>query len=228
MSAQTRNYRSYADLPDVVPVFPLPGALLLPRGVMPLNIFEPRYLAMVDKALGGDRLIGMIQPAEIADPSAASETSPALQKVGCLGRLSGFQETDDGRYLISLTGVCRFDVIDEVTSITPYRLCQISCERFADDMKPEGEDGAVNRASLLKTFADYLEANNLDADWESIERASDETLVNAFSMMSPYGPVEKQALLEADCLRTRAELLIAITERDLASSGASTGSSSLQ
>lgn len=167
---------------------------------------------MIDHALATDRLIGMIQPEGDANP-------PELLTVGCLGRVSAYQETDDGRYLISLTGICRFAIERETTNGTAYRTCAISSDRFAADLAVPGDSNQINRTQLLKTFGAYLEANNLDADWQSIERASDETLVNAFCMMSPYGPAEKQAFLEADCLRDRADLLIAITERDLASAG---------
>lgn len=207
-------YRGPADLPVAIPVFPLPGALLLPRGQMPLNIFEPRYLEMIDDSLrSGHRLIGMIQP-DTAHPGP--EDKPNLYKIGCAGRITQFAETGDGRYLIQLTGVCRFRVDHELSVMTAYRQCRAAYEPFADDfIARKGEDD-VDRKSLLVALKDFLQANNLKADWEGIEKAPNEALVNALAMMSPYGPAEKQALLEAPDLKTRAEILIAVTEIELA------------
>lgn len=207
-------YRGPADLPVAIPVFPLPGALLLPRGQMPLNIFEPRYLEMIDDSLrSGHRLIGMIQP-DTAHPGP--EDKPNLYKIGCAGRITQFAETGDGRYLIQLTGVCRFRVDHELSVMTAYRQCRAAYEPFADDfIARKGEDD-VDRKALLVALKDFLQANNLKADWEGIEKAPNEALVNALAMMSPYGPAEKQALLEAPDLKTRAEILIAVTEIELA------------
>lgn len=207
-------YRGPADLPAAIPVFPLPGALLLPRGQMPLNIFEPRYLEMIDDSLrSGHRLIGMIQP-DSAHPGP--EDKPNLYKIGCAGRITQFAETGDGRYLIQLTGVCRFRVDHELSVMTAYRQCRAAYEPFADDfIARKGEDD-VDRKALLVALKDFLQANNLKADWEGIEKAPNEALVNALAMMSPYGPAEKQALLEAPDLKTRAEILIAVTEIELA------------
>ncbi len=199
-------------LPDIIPVFPLAGALLLPRGQLPLNVFEPRYVAMVDAALAADRIIGIIQP-EREDGSSPGE--PPLRKVGCAGRIMAFSETGDGRYLITLAGVARFRVVEEVAGITPYRRCRVTAEPFAGDFSARGES-EVDRDSLLSAFRAYLEANELEADWESVDRASNEALVNAIAMMSPYGPAEKQALLEAPDLKTRAETLVALAEVSLA------------
>ena len=207
-------YRGPADLPAAIPVFPLPGALLLPRGQMPLNIFEPRYLEMIDDSLrSGHRLIGMIQP-DTAHPGP--DDRPNLYKIGCAGRITQFAETGDGRHLIQLTGVCRFRVDHELSVMTAYRQCRAAYEPFADDfIARKGEDD-VDRKSLLVALKDFLQANNLKADWEGIEKAPNEALVNALAMMSPYGPAEKQALLEAPDLKTRAEILIAVTEIELA------------
>lgn len=207
-------YRGPADLPVAIPVFPLPGALLLPRGQMPLNIFEPRYLEMIDDSLrSGHRLIGMIQP-DTAHPGP--DDRPNLYKIGCAGRITQFAETGDGRYLIQLTGVCRFRVDHELSVMTAYRQCRAAYEPFADDfIARKGEDD-VDRKTLLVALKDFLQANNLKADWEGIEKAPNEALVNALAMMSPYGPAEKQALLEAPDLKTRAEILIAVTEIELA------------
>jgi Lon protease-like protein len=208
------NYDGPGDLIEVIPVFPLPGALLLPRGQMPLNIFEPRYLAMIDDALrSGHRLIGMIQP-DTTHPGPESE--PNLFKVGCVGRITQIAETGDGRYLLQLTGIARFRVDEELSVTTPYRQCRVSYAPFTDDFTPrKGEDG-VDRESLLRSLAEFLKANNLKADWDGIENAPNEALVNALAMMSPYGAPEKQALLEAPDLKTRAEILVALTEIELA------------
>jgi Lon protease-like protein len=211
MNAQ---YRGPIDLPEVIPVFPLPGALLLPRGQMPLNIFEPRYLALVDDSLrDGHRLIGMIQP-DAAQQGPAEK--PALYKVGCVGRITQLAESGDGRYLLELTGVSRFRIAQELGVKTAYRQCRVTYAPFADDFIPRKGESAVDRTALLRTLGDFLKANDLKADWEGIENAPNEALVNALAMMSPYGPAEKQALLEAPDLKTRAEILIAITEIELA------------
>jgi Lon protease-like protein len=210
------------DLPDTIPVFPLSGALLLPRGTMPLNIFEPRYLVMIDDALRSDhRLIGMIQP-DAAHPGP--EDKPNLYRVGCVGRLTQFAETGDGRYLIQLTGIARFRIEDEVSVATPYRQCRVSYAPFADDFIARKGEDEVDREALLQALKDFLKANNLKADWEGIENAPNEALVNALAMMSPYSAAEKQALLEAPDLKTRAEILVAVTEIELArnSSGGET------
>jgi len=208
-----RVYRASSDLPAVLALFPLPGALLLPRGELPLNIFEPRYLQMFDDALAGSRLIGMIQP-DFDAPEDAPH--PPLVEVGCAGRITSFQESGDGRYLVSLTGVCRFRLAAELPVTTPYRQCRPLYDDFAEDLVPGAGEEAVDREALLRTLKAYLSANQLEADWSGIRGASNEALVNALSMMSPYGAREKQALLEAPDLRTRAEILVAVTEMDLA------------
>ena len=213
------TYRGPDDLPSVIPVFPLPGALLLPRGQMPLNIFEPRYMAMIDDAMkSGDRLIGMIQP-DAAHPE--SEEKPHLYKIGCVGRITQLAETGDGRYLIQLTGISRFRVEQEIAATTPYRQCRVSYLPFADDFIARKGEDAVDRDALLAALTAFLKANKLKADWEGIESAPNEALVNALAMMSPYGAAEKQALLEAPDLKTRAEILVAATEIELAKGGAS-------
>jgi uncharacterized protein len=206
-------YQGPGDLADVIPVFPLPGALLLPRGQMPLNIFEPRYLAMIDDALRGHRLIGMIQP-DGANPGP--ENKPNLYKVGCVGRITQLAETGDGRYLLQLTGIARFRIDEELRVSTPYRQCRVTYTPFTDDFTARKGEDEVDRASVLRALSDFLTANNLKADWEGIENAPNEALVNALAMMSPYGTAEKQALLEAPDLKTRAEILVAATEIELA------------
>ena len=207
-------YRGPIDLPENIAVFPLPGALLLPRGQMPLNIFEPRYLAMVDDTLrDGHRLIGMIQP----DPAhPGSEDKPNLFKIGCAGRITQFAETADGRYVMQLTGVARFRVEQELEVLTAYRQCRVTYAPFADDFVARRGEEAVDRDALLEALTAFLKANNLKTDWAGVESAPNEALVNALAMMSPYGPPEKQAMLEAPDLKTRAEILIAVTEMDLA------------
>ena len=218
-------YKGPDELPGVIAIFPLPGALLLPRGQMPLNIFEPRYMAMVDDALrSGLRLIGMIQP----DPhhSGPDQSKPQLFRVGCLGRITQLAESGDGRYLIELTGIARYRLEEELSIGTPYRQCRVTYQPFLDDFVARKGEDEVDRKALLRTLADFLKANNLKADWEGIENAPNEALVNALAMMSPYGTAEKQALLEAPDLKTRAEILVAVTEIELAKG--KTGETTLQ
>lgn len=208
------EYHGPVDLPDVIPVFPLPGALLLPRGQMPLNIFEPRYLAMIDDALrDGHRLIGMIQPDNAQE---TRRSDPPLFKVGCVGRITQLAESGDGRYIIELTGVARFRVEEELRVKTDYRQCRVDYAPFTDDFVARKGESEVDREALLRALTDFMKANDMKADWDDIEQAPTEALVNGLSMMSPYGPPEKQALLEAPDLKTRAELLVAITEIELA------------
>jgi uncharacterized protein len=208
------DYRGPSDLPEVIPVFPLPGALLLPRGQMPLNIFEQRYLEMVDDALrDGHRLIGMIQP-DIAH--SRSEDRPELFRVGCVGRITQLAEAGDGRYILELTGIARFRIKQELTALTPYRQCKVDYFPYIDDFTARKGEEAVDREALIEVLRDFLKANNLKVDWEGVETAPNEALVNALAMMSPYGAPEKQAMLEAPDLKTRAEILIAVTEMDLA------------
>lgn len=208
------NYRGPGDLAEVIPVFPLTGALLLPRGQMPLNIFEPRYLAMIDDALrDGHRLIGMIQP---DTARSDSRDNPALFNIGCVGRITQFGETGDGRYMLELTGISRFKIVDELTVSTPYRQCRVDYFPFIDDFTARKGEDLVDRSEVLRVLSDFLKANNLKVDWDGIERAPNEALVNALAMMSPYGAPEKQALLEAPSLKARAEILVAVTEMELA------------
>lgn len=245
MQAGNAIYDGPDDLPDLIPVFPLPEALLLPRGQMPLNIFEPRYMAMVDHAMSGDRIIGMVQPLpagqglpqvetayDEASPEGtaaeAGQDEPGLFAVGCAGRITSYSETGDGRYMICLTGISRFRILEEVEPESGFRRCRVSAIDFASDFIEDAGSDRVDRDHLLETFRLYLDANQLEADWDSIEKASNETLVNALSMMSPYGMAEKQALLEAPDLGTRAETLIALTEMSLARRGDGNAASQLQ
>ena len=200
-------------MPGVLPLFPLSGALLLPRGQLPLNVFEPRYIAMVDDALKSHRMIGMIQP----DVQAGAERPvPPLFRIGCAGRITQFAETDDDRYMVVLTGVARFTLVEEVATVTPYRQSRIDFAPFAGDFRPSVGEESVDRGGVLKALRDFAEEKNLQIDWKSINEAPNEALVNALSMMSPFGPREKQALLEAGDLKGRAEVLVAITEIELA------------
>jgi Lon protease-like protein len=207
-------YRGSADLPEIIPVFPLSGALLLPRGQMPLNIFEPRYLAMIDDSFrDGHRLIGMIQP----DPAhRGPEDHPNLFRIGCVGRITQIAETGDGRYVLQLTGVARFRVEAELQVATAYRQCRVSYQPFTDDFVARKGEDDVDRKAVITALQAFLKVNNLKTDWQDIESAPNEALVNALSMMSPYGPSEKQALLEAPNLKSRAEMLVALTEIELA------------
>lgn len=225
MQAGNAIYEAPDDLPDLIPVFPLPEALLLPRGQMPLNIFEPRYMAMVDHAMAGDRIIGMVQPMTVTEDG---EEAGELFAVGCAGRITSYSETGDGRYMICLTGISRFRILEEVEPESGFRRCRVTAVDFPSDFVEDAGADTVDRSHLLDTFRLYLDANQLEADWDSIEKASNETLVNALSMMSPYGMAEKQALLEAPDLRTRAETLIALTEISLARRGDGNASSQLQ
>jgi len=208
------EYRGPGDLPEVIPVFPLSGALLLPRGQMPLNIFEPRYLEMIDDALrDGHRMIGMIQPDAT---HSRNEDHPNLFRIGCVGRITQFGETGDGRYILELTGIARFKVIEELKVLTPYRQCKVDFFSFVDDFVARKGEEEVDRDAVIETLTKFLKVNALRVDWDGINSAPNEALVNALAMMSPYGPAEKQALLEAPDLKTRAEILIAVTQMDLA------------
>lgn len=208
---------SPADLPRSVPLFPLTGALLLPFAHRPLNIFEPRYVELVDAALRGDRLIGLIQPRD------ASEESPQgpvpLQEVGCLGRLTHFEESAEGRYFIILEGISRFRLTHELSVMTPYRQAVISVEDFAEDFTRDFGEEAVDRERFVRMMRDYAEFASIELNWEEIERTGTADLVNFCCMVGPYGPAEKQALLEATTLEQRAETLIAMTEYEIARGG---------
>ncbi|BAT58119.1 lon protease 2 [Variibacter gotjawalensis] len=209
-------YRGPADLPQVIPVFPLAGALLLPRGQMPLNIFEPRYLAMIDDALTDrHRLIGMIQPDQT---QGHDNDHPTLFRVGCVGRITQLAESGDGRYVLQLTGIARFRVEEELSVSTPYRQCRVTFSPYAIDFKARHGEEGVDRKAVVDVLTAFLKAKKLKADWDGINNAPNEALVNALAMMSPYGVAEKQALLEALDLKTRAEILVAITEMELAKS----------
>ncbi|MEZ5773469.1 MAG: LON peptidase substrate-binding domain-containing protein [Hyphomicrobiaceae bacterium] len=219
------RYHRISDLPGRIPIFPLRGAILLPRVTLPLNVFEPRYLAMIDDVLSTPRLVGIVQPQSTEEgvESPAGKSAP-LRRVGGLGRVTSFSETDDGRYLVSLTGICRFHLIEEMRTSMPYRMFQVGYEAFGDDLVSGFGEGDVDRAHFLKVLKAYLEANDLKADWQAINSADNELLINTLSMISPYGCEEKQALLEARNLKARAEALVALAEMELAGQGGSSGS----
>ncbi len=208
-------YHHIDDLPERFPIFPLANALLLPRGHLPLNIFEPRYLSMIDDALGTERLIGMIQP---CDPNDHSD-KPALYTIGCAGRITSFSETDDGRYLITLTGICRFQIHQELDCLTPYRQVAGDFTLYKSDLNPNGAHLDIDRNHLLDVLKVYLSLRQLETDWESVKQAPGETLVNSLSAICPFDPQEKQALLEASTLDERAEILITLLEMSNASAG---------
>lgn len=214
------RYASLQDLDTNLPIFPLERSLLLPRAELPLNIYEPRYLDMVNDALTTSRLIGIIQPA--ADGSHDATGAPNLSAVGCAGRITGFLETADDRIILTLTGICRFRLAAEKPSTRRYRMVEADFTPYLADLSRDAAETVVDRAALLQSFQDYLDANNLSADWEQVREASNEVLVNTLSMLAPYPATEKQALLEAQDLKGRADTLIAITEMSLARKGSGT------
>ena len=205
-----------SDLPDVLPIFPLSGALLLPHGHLPLYIFEPRYLSMVTDALGRDRMIGMIQPI-IPEPGRVGD-SVKLHGVGCAGRIVSFSETDDGHFEIVLLGISRFQVAEELDLLNGYRRIVPDFEAFRSD---QDEDGGMvaDRNRLLKAVRAFCEAKQIEVDWEAIEEASDEALVSSLSMICPFDPQEKQALLECNNLGARSDMLTSLMEMALLESG---------
>ncbi|MDP1630090.1 MAG: LON peptidase substrate-binding domain-containing protein [Caulobacter sp.] len=204
------GYSKAIELPQSIPVFPLDGALLLPGGQLPLNIFEPRYLNMIDDVMAGDRLIGMVQ-IRGGDPER-----PGLAAVGCAGKVTSFAETSDGRYLITLTGVCRFELGDELPAGTPYRQVRTRFTPFEADLQTPEPLSAIDRPRFLKALARYLEQRGLGVDWDTAEQAPSDALVTSLAMGLPFEPAEKQALLEAPSLTDRARVLIALLEIDAA------------
>jgi Lon protease-like protein len=194
------------DLPDVLSVFPLPGALLLPRARLPLHIFEPRYLAMLDDALKADtRLIGMVQPNTLRDEKG-------LHRIGCAGRVTQFSETEDGRYMVTLTGISRFRIRQEVDGFTPYRRCEVTWDGFERDNGATELDPRFDRHGFMRLLDRYFTAQDLSADWETLRDAEDELLINSLSMLLEFAPEDKQALLEAPSLTTRRETLVTLIE----------------
>jgi len=208
MTAETRPFEpeSIDDLPAVIPIFPLTGALLLPRATLPLNIFEPRYLAMVTDSLAAGRVFGMIQPSGSTEGDA-----PPVYRTGCLGRVTAFQETEDGRILLTLKGLCRFHLTEELDVTTPYRQAQVNYTPFADDLK-QPETPEILRETLLSVLENYFERTQMQVEWSCIEKAAPEKLVNYLSMICPFDSCEKQVLLEAGTVEERARLLIRFLE----------------
>lgn len=201
-------------LPDELPLFPLNGVLLLPRGTLPLNVFEPRYLAMVDAALAGARMIGIIQPAAEGTIGLSAPDGTNLYRTGCAGRIVGFQETEDGRYLLELRGICRFDAVEELELRDGYRRIRPDFSGYRDDLAPAAEV-AIERERLLNGLKGYFEIQNISADWDALVKTSDERLVTTLSMVCPFDPAEKQVLLEADDIAQRCKLLIGFIESAL-------------
>ena len=215
------RYRRAEEMPQVIPVFPLQACILLPRASLPLQIFEPRYLAMLDDVVGGSRIMGIVQPAgDGGETGSPQDRAAALRTVGCAGRVTAFQELENGRLLISLTGVVRFELANEIVDpALPYRKYQVDYRRFASDFQPGLGEQQVDRNTLIDALRRYLAGRGLEADWGAIDKASTEQLVNSLSIASPFGPEEKQALLETDSLKARAETLIALAEMELAGGG---------
>jgi uncharacterized protein len=200
----------FEDLPREIPIFPLTGVLLLPHGKLPLNIFEPRYLNMINESLGGSRMIGMIQPT-----GANEGDQPEVYRTGCAGRLTSFSESEDGRYLITLSGLARFDFVDEMPLRDGYRVVTPDWSPYRDDLSEE-TDAGIDRDRMLRALKGYFTVNNVDANWEAITETPTDRLVNALAMMCPFQPSEKQALLEAKSLADRANVMVALLEMSLA------------
>lgn len=225
-------FQKISDLPNTLPVFPLPSALLLPRGQLPLNIFEPRYLALVHEARSQSTPIGIIQPlqerisktavdalelGELEDDITADNAK--LYLTGCAGNITSWAETEDGRILLVLTGICRFTILKELEVDTPYRQCAVDYKPFETDLREGHGEEEVNRGLLLETLEKYLNRHDMQADWDAIRDSSNEQLVNSLAMIGPFGIRERQALLEADSLNSRNNILIGLTEMDLMGRG---------
>ncbi len=204
-----------AHLPDTLPIFPLGGALLLPRSRLPLHIFEPRYLQMIDDVLKTTtRLIGMVQPNVVP-----GRDGPGLHTIGCAGRITQFSETEDGRYMVTLAGISRFRVVKEIEGFTPYRRCEVSWDGFDRDLGKDETDGDFDRSGFLGALGRYFDVRGLSADWETLKEADDELLINSLSMMLDLDAEDKQALLEAPSLSTRRETLVTLIEYALRGGG---------
>ncbi len=217
------RYRRPADLPPRIPLFPLRGAILLPGSTLPLNIFEPRYLEMIEDVMSGSRMLGMIQPVGSDAQESPPERQVELRRIGGAGRITSYQELDDGRLAIAVTGISRFEIVGEAETGKSYRAASVSYDRFASDLTRGFGEERIDRVRLIGVLRSYLTENNLQTDWAVIDRAPSEYLINALCVMCPYGPEEKQALLEASDLKTRAEVLVALAEMDLAARGGSGG-----
>ncbi|MEI7874088.1 MAG: LON peptidase substrate-binding domain-containing protein [Alphaproteobacteria bacterium] len=208
---------SFEQLPDTLPIFPLSGVLLLPGGKLPLNVFEPRYLAMVFDALAGHRMIGMVQPLQpggyAGDGLPTDDGRPKVHKVGCAGRIVSFNETEDGRLLLALSGVCRFEIVRELDLAQGgYRRVSTVFSPFRADLDHADEAVDLDRERLMAGLAAFFRSRNLSTDWDAVKQAADASLVSSLSMVLPFGPSEKQALLEAADATARAKLLVAFLE----------------
>lgn len=200
-----------SDLPETIAIFPLPGALLLPRARLPLHIFEPRYLQMLEDCMKTpERLIGMIQPRDV--PAGQGGGEPRLHSIGCAGRLSGFSETEDGRYMITLSGISRFRLREEVKGFTPYRRARVDWHGFERDQGAAEEDKGFDRPGFMDLLHRFFESLDLSTDWDSLKEADEELLINSLSMLCPFSPEDKQALLEAPTLVTRRETMVTLIE----------------
>jgi len=208
---------SFEQLPETLPIFPLSGVLLLPGGKLPLNIFEPRYLAMIFDVLAGHRMIGMVQPVQpggfAGDGMPSEDGRPKVHRIGCAGRISSFNETDDGRLLLALSGVCRFEIVRELDPAQGgYRRVSTVFSPYRHDLDHAEEEVALDRERLMAALAAFFRARNLSTDWDAVKQAADNNLVTSLAMALPFGPAEKQALLEAADSAARAKLLIALLE----------------
>lgn len=201
---------SFEDLPSEIPLFPLTGVLLLPGGKLPLNIFEPRYLNMTDAAMSGGRMIGMVQP---TGPNVGDQ--PEIYRTACAGRIVSFSETEDGRYLITLGGLLRFDIARELPLRDGFRLAEPDWAPYRDDLAESSSD-TIDRSRMLTALKSYFEVNSVEANWQAIEDTPTDRLVNALAMMCPFQPSEKQALLEAPAISDRADIMVALLEMALA------------
>ena len=210
------TYHKLSDLPETIPVFPLSGVLLFPRWSLPLNIFEPRYLNMIDDAMSGHRLIGMIQS------NGDDRVHPSLVGTGCVGRITSYSETEDGRYLISLSGICRFQVVEELDVNTPYRQVKPDWAAYELDLIAPSENTLPDRLTLVNSLKRYTQINSMEVDWEAVEHAPMETLINALCAGCPFGTIEKQALLEAPSVADRAQTLITLLDMDVPGDDSST------
>lgn len=220
---------SFDDLPATIPIFPLTGVLLLPRGILPLNIFEPRYLNMVQDALAADRMIGMIQPSGKTGGKTGSSAEPPVYTCGCAGRITAFEETDDGRFLISLRGVSRFEVAEEVPTTRGYRRARVDWGRFEGDLTPpDDKDKTIQRDGLFKCLKAYFKNQGIEASWTALKETPNERLINSLSMICPFEPSEKQALLEASDLCERTKVLTALVEMAVLDTGGGDGDKAKQ
>ncbi len=214
-------FRIAEDLPKVIPIFPLESAIVFPRGNLPLNVFEPRYLNMVDDAMYSNRVIGMIQPFLPDGPGEKPLIeNPPLLKTGCLGRINSYSETDDGRYMVNLRGMCRFQIVEEQEMTRPYRMATVSYENFLGDMKPVStKEPDISRENLISALKTYLAANAIKTDWDAVTDAPMETLINALASGCPFSTIEKQMLLEFPTLQERGEALISLLHMDASGNG---------